>query len=56
MSSENETNDAETEELPRSRRIMQVAGAVIVTAFALWFLFGIPAYLLFSQFIVDLLE
>jgi hypothetical protein len=31
-------------------RVMQVIGAVCVTAFALWFLFGIPAYLLFGIF------
>ena len=32
------------------RRAMEVAGALLVTAFALWFLFGIPAYLLFGIF------
>jgi hypothetical protein len=34
----------------RSRRILQYIGAVIVTVFALWFLFGIPGYLLFGMF------
>ena len=31
-------------------RVIQVIGALCVTAFALWFLFGIPAYLLFGIF------
>ena len=34
-------------------RILQYAGAIIATAFALWFLFGIPAYLLFGIFFGD---
>ena len=53
---EPESENLETEELPRSRRFVQIAGAVIVTAFALWFLFGIPVYLLFAQFLSDILE
>ena len=32
----------------RWTRIIQSIGAIIVTAFALWFLFGVPAYLLFG--------
>jgi len=29
---------------------LQVIGAVLATAFALWFLFGVPAYVLFNNF------
>jgi hypothetical protein len=29
-------------------RVLQSIGAMAVAAFALWFLFGIPAYLLFG--------
>ncbi len=29
-------------------RIIQSIGAIIVTALVLWFLFGVPAYLLFG--------
>jgi len=32
----------------RWTRIIQSIGAIIVTAFVLWFLFGVPAHLLFS--------
>ena len=32
----------------RWMRILQSIGAIIVTALALWFLFGVPAYLLFG--------
>jgi len=31
-------------------RVLQNTGAVLIAAFALWFLFGIPAYLLFGIF------
>ena len=31
-------------------RALQMLGAGLVTLFALWFLFGIPAYLLFGTF------
>ncbi|NOX49211.1 MAG: hypothetical protein GXP16_01575 [Gammaproteobacteria bacterium] len=31
-------------------RILQSIGAVVVTIVVLWFLFGIPAYLLFDTF------
>ncbi len=34
----------------RSARVLQSIGATIVTAGALWFLFGVPAYLLFGIF------
>jgi len=32
----------------RWTRIIQSIGAIIVTALVLWFLFGVPAYLLFG--------
>ena len=32
----------------RWMRIIQSIGAIIVTALVLWFLFGVPAYLLFG--------
>ena len=32
------------------RRTLQYVGALLVTGFLLWFLFGIPAYLLFGMF------
>ncbi len=31
-------------------RVIQSIGAIIVTALVFWFLFGVPAYLLFSVF------
>ena len=31
-------------------RIIQSIGAIIVTALVFWFLFGVPAYLLFGIF------
>jgi hypothetical protein len=34
----------------RSRRVLQHIGAAIATVFVLWFLFGIPGYLLFGMF------
>ena len=34
--------------LGRWTRIVQSIGAIIVTGFVLWFLFGVPAYLLFG--------
>jgi len=33
------------------KRLAQYAGAIIVTGFVLWFLFGIPAYILFDKFL-----
>jgi len=33
------------------KRLAQYAGAFIVTGFVLWFLFGIPAYILFDKFL-----
>lgn len=35
---------------PTSIKVLQSLGAAAVTLFALWFLFGIPAYLLFGKF------
>jgi hypothetical protein len=32
-------------------RILQVFGAIVVTACALWFLFGVPAHILFDAYI-----
>ena len=44
-------NDQPVETRPsRLVRVLQSAGAILVTGFALWFLFGIPAYLLFGIF------
>ena len=40
----------ETQRKSKLRRILQPIAAVVVTLFALWFLFGIPAYLLFGMF------
>ncbi len=34
-------------------RIIQSVGAIIVTGLVLWFLFGVPAYLLFGIFFSD---
>lgn len=31
-------------------RVIQSIGAIIVTALVFWFLFGVPAYLLFGMF------
>lgn len=48
--------EANSEELrrrvPRRKfvRVMQSIGAILITLFALWFLFGVPAYLLFGIF------
>jgi len=36
--------------IPTSIKVLQSLGAAAVTLFALWFLFGIPAYLLFGKF------
>ena len=33
------------------KRLAQYAGAFIVTGFVLWFLFGVPAYILFDKFL-----
>ncbi len=46
------SDETQRKEIPKSklRRILQPIGAVVVTLFALWFLFGIPAYLLFGMF------
>ena len=32
----------------KTGRLLQVLGAVLLTGFALWFLFGVPAYILFG--------
>ena len=37
-------------EISRGKRIMQSIGAIVVTIAALYFVFGIPAYLLFGMF------
>jgi len=44
-------DDQETETNSRAGivRIVQSVGAVIATAFVLWFLFGVPAYILFGS-------
>ena len=34
-------------------RSIQSIGAIIVTGLVLWFLFGVPAYLLFGIFFAD---
>lgn len=46
------SEDTQHREIPKSklRRVLQAIGAVVVTLLALWFLFGIPAYLLFGMF------
>ncbi len=46
------SEETQHKEIPKSklRRILRPIGAVLVTLFALWFLFGIPAYLLFGTF------
>ncbi|MCZ6460453.1 MAG: hypothetical protein O6766_13955 [Gammaproteobacteria bacterium] len=46
------SEETQPKEIPKSklRRILQAVGAVVVTLFVLWFLFGIPAYLLFGMF------
>ena len=30
-------------------RVVQVVGALLATGFVLWFLFGVPAYILFGS-------
>lgn len=35
---------------PRAMRLLQFMCALLITYFALWFLFGIPAYLFFGVF------
>ena len=35
--------------LDRRKRVLQAIGAAVVTAIALYYLFGIPAYLLFKN-------
>ncbi len=44
-----DTTVKNTADIPLPLRIFQYIGAAAVTVFALWFLFGIPAYLLFGQ-------
>ncbi len=46
------SEDTQHKAIPKSklRRVLQAIGAVLVTLFGLWFLFGIPAYLLFGMF------
>jgi hypothetical protein len=43
------TRDKPRDESSRRRRILQSIGAAIVTALAFYYLFGIPAYLLFKD-------
>ena len=40
----------ETHSTKKWGRIIQSIGAIIVTGLVLWFLFGVPAYLLFGIF------
>jgi hypothetical protein len=44
------TNEDSSAKRPLGRwmRILQSIGAIIVTGLILWFLFGVPAYLLFG--------
>jgi len=46
------TTEESREKQPTSKwvRIIQSIGAIIVTGLVLWFLFGVPAYLLFGIF------
>ncbi len=48
--------DVDARSIPWYIRTIQYVGAAAVTLFALWFLFGIPAYLLFAQFFARFLE
>jgi hypothetical protein len=50
MSSAIRKDDSEEPPEPKYTRLLQVIGALIATGFALWFLFGIPVYVLFGSF------
>lgn len=44
------SSETDADQPRKLRRVLQVVGAVLATAFALWFLFGIPGYVLFNSF------
>ncbi len=51
MTSADQKNlDSDNVSETRPKRILQYIGAALATAFVLWFLFGIPAYILYSSY------
>ena len=45
------TENVRQDRLSLVKRLAQYAGAFIVTGFVLWFLFGVPVYILFDKFL-----
>ena len=53
MASATSEDSKEIQSTRKWMRVIQSIGAIIVTGLVLWFLFGVPAYLLFGIFFSD---